>query len=656
LSQKPNFTLDMNKIIRYFSGRYLAAWVVLISDATVVFLSYIVSTILRYNFEIQQIEFENMLLHGVVSTFIYVSIFSISRTSTGVLRHSGLNDLIRVFRSALIACLILVIIASILLYGFSYRGIWLIPKSVLIIHFLLSSFLLSLSRLVAKAAYGAFLRNNSDLKTNIVIFGAGESGRITCQTLLAGRSNPKEIMSVICFIDDNKSLQGKSLDGLPIYSPDKALTQTFIEKNSLSQVVLSTQKMSALRRREITDMCLTFGLEVKEIPPYDRWIHGQLSLQQIKPVSIENLLGRSEIALDSENIERELKDKVILISGAAGSIGRELVRQSLHFHPHKIIILDQAETPLHELEIRLKNEIDDESKFQIIVADINNTSRMEDIFAAFQPDLVLHAAAYKHVPMMEMNPLEAARTNIFGTKCLADLSIKYGIQKFVLVSTDKAVNPTNVMGASKRISEMYTQSLNYENPETSFIITRFGNVLGSSGSVIPLFQSQIESGGPVTITHQEVTRYFMTIAESCNLVLEAGSLGNNGEIYVFDMGEPVRIWDLAKKMIELSGLLPEKNIDIEFVGLRPGEKLFEEVLANKENTIPTHHEKILKATVKPVDNGKLFLSLTQLEEQINTNDRLGLVMTMKELVPEFVSANSEFVKLDNQKSSLPNEA
>ena len=638
----------MNKLIQYFTGKYLAAWVVMVSDTALVFIAYVLSAILRFNFELGHILFNELVIHGLLATAVYVGIFSISRTSTTVLRHSGLNDLIRVFRSSAIACLVLLGIASLLLYGFEYRGIWLIPKSIIIIQFLIAAFLLSLSRLIAKATYSAFLRNNSDLKNNVLIFGAGESGRITCQTILAERYGVKEITAVIGFIDDNKYLQGKSLEGLPIYSIENGLSSKFLSKNNVSQLVLSIEHMDAKRKRQITNLALQSNLTVKEIPPYDRWIHGELSIKQIQTIRIESLLGRNEIALNSDNIQRELKYRTILITGGAGSIGSELARQAMYFQPKKVIIVDQAETALNDLFLSLQIEFPKQiSSYELIVGDINNEARVRFIFEKHRPEMVFHAAAYKHVPMMEMNPLEAIRTNVFGTKSVTDMSVEYGVKKFVLVSTDKAVNPTNIMGASKRIAEMYTQTLSRDIVKTKFVITRFGNVLGSSGSVIPLFKKQIDQGGPVTITHKDITRYFMTISEACNLVLEAGSLGNKGEIFVFDMGEPVKIYDLAKKMIQLSGG-GSGGIQIETIGLRPGEKLYEEMLANQENTIPTHHEKILKANIGPVDDKEINKLMTALSRCLSKNQILEMVQIMKKMVPEYKSNNSEFARLDKE--------
>lgn len=643
----------MNKLIQYFTGKYLAAWVVLVSDAVLVYISYIFGTILRYNFELDNIDADWMLVHAFVSMALYATVFSISKTSSAVLRHSGLNDLIKLVRSGFIACAILVVIAAILLYGYQYRGFWLMPKSILIIQFLLVCFLLSFSRLIAKAAYSAFLRNNSDLKTSIMIFGAGESGRITCQTLMAGRINQRALTSVVCFVDDNKALQKKSLEGLPIYSVDKALNQDFITKNGITQVIISVPRLESQRKSEITDLCLKFGLEIKEVPPYDQWIHGELSLRQIQPIRIENLLGRGEISLDSKNVSRELSNKTILITGAAGSIGSELARQSLYFNPRMVLAFDQAESGLFDLEVSLKSEFDSSlQNFRAIVGDINDEKKISNVFEEFKPDLVFHAAAYKHVPMMELDPYEAIRTNIFGTKTVADLSNKFSADKFVLVSTDKAINPTNVMGATKRASEMYLQVLNKQTTHTNFIITRFGNVLGSSGSVIPLFRKQIQKGGPITLTHRDITRYFMTISEACNLVLEAGSLGSDGEIYVFDMGQPVKIYDLAKRMIQLSGLRTDKDIKIETIGLRPGEKLFEEVLAGEENILPTHHSKIMKAVVKEIDANHFKSQIDQLEVQFSVSNVINSVQLLKDMVPEFISNNSEFEELDKKRKKL----
>jgi len=412
----------------------------------------------------------------------------------------------------------------------------------------------------------------------------------------------------------------------------------------VAHLIISVQKISPARKKNLVDICLHYDTKVLNVPPVTDWINGELSFKQIKKIQIEELLERDAISLTTENIKQQLSNKTILVTGAAGSIGSEIVRQVIQFQPKKIILLDQAESPLYDMEMELKDEYDSLS-YEIVIGDIRNIDRMENVFKSFLPQVVFHAAAYKHVPMMENNPSESILTNVLGTKILADLAVKYKVEKFVMVSTDKAVNPTNVMGASKRIAEIYTQSLG-KIVSTKFITTRFGNVLGSNGSVIPRFRQQIEKGGPVTITHPEITRFFMTIPEACQLVLEAGTTGEGGEIFIFDMGESVKILDLAKKMIKLSGLTLDKDIKITFTGLRPGEKLYEELLANEENTLLTHHKQILVAKVKEYDFEFISNQIQALINCFNQQDNKLIVKQMKQLVPEFKSNNSIYEELD----------
>ncbi|MFY8184634.1 MAG: polysaccharide biosynthesis protein, partial [Bacteroidia bacterium] len=381
---------------------------------------------------------------------------------------------------------------------------------------------------------------------------------------------------VIGFVDDDEKKKGRSLEGTFIFPPSKL--KELIKENEIDAVVISILNISQNRKNEIVDLCINLNVRVLAVPPVAKWINGELSFNQLKTINIESLLERDAIKLDIDLIKQQIETKVVLITGAAGSIGSEMARQIINYNPSKIILLDQAESPLYELEMELTEKFPN-SSFEVVIGDIRNKERLANVFRTFKPHLVYHAAAYKHVPMMENNPSESILTNIFGTKNVADLAVEFGVQKFVMVSTDKAVNPTNVMGASKRIAEIYIQSLG-KTAQTKFVTTRFGNVLGSNGSVIPRFKKQIEAGGPITITHPEITRFFMTIPEACQLVLEAGCLGKGGEIYVFDMGKSVKIVDLARKMIKLSGLQEGKDIEIIYTGLRPGEKLYEELLAD----------------------------------------------------------------------------
>ena len=422
-----------------------------------------------------------------------------------------------------------------------------------------------------------------------------------------------------------------------------------MKKNKVDQVIISIQSALPVKRRnEIVNQCLQYNLEVKVVPPVDNWIQGELSTKQIKSVKIEDLLERAPIELNNINVQREILDKIVLVTGAAGSIGSEIASQVLHYKPKLVILLDQAESALYELEQDLKTRHKGFCEMATcVIADVSDYHRIRKVYDTYRPHLVFHAAAYKHVPLMEDNPYEAVKVNILGTKNVADLAVDFSAEKFVMVSTDKAVNPTNVMGATKRTAELYTQSLGKHNKAgTQFITTRFGNVLCSNGSVIPLFRKQIAKGGPITLTHRDITRYFMTIPEACNLVLEAGAMGHGGEIFVFDMGESVKIYDLAKKMIKLSGLQLGRDIEIEEVGLRPGEKLYEELLATKENTLSTHHPKIMIAETTTMEYASILMSIDRLKHAHQQGDNLDLVSTVKSIVPEFISNNSVFERLD----------
>ena len=432
------------------------------------------------------------------------------------------------------------------------------------------------------------------------------------------------------------------LEGTKIVGLDKL--DELLQNNNVAHLIISIQNLLPARKQQIVDTCLNYTIKILTVPPITNWINGELSFKQIKKVKIEDLLGRDPIILDKEDIEKQLSGKVILVTGAAGSIGSEIVRQIIPFNPKLIILVDQAESPLYEIELELFDKHKQQC-YEVVIGDVRNRERMGNVFRTFNPQIVFHAAAYKHVPMMENNPSESIFTNVLGTRNLADLSVEYKVEKFVMISTDKAVNPTNVMGASKRIAEIYTQSLSKKS-NTKFITTRFGNVLGSNGSVIPRFRQQIENGGPLTITHPDITRYFMTIPEACQLVLEAGAMGQGAEIFIFDMGKSVKIVELAKKMIKLSGLTLDKDISIVYTGLRPGEKLYEELLADHENTLPTHHTQIMKAKVKEYDLNEITTSINELIALFDQQDNKLIVKKMKTLVPEFKSNNSIYEKLD----------
>jgi len=480
-----------------------------------------------------------------------------------------------------------------------------------------------------------------------MIMGAGELGQVTL-TALERSANPN--YKVIGFIDDNRHLQGKTKAGVPICSLSKAF-KTIIPSQRLDEMILAINRggMSDEKIRKLMDLCIKHKITIKEIPPVNDWLTAGLNARQLRHMNIEDLLGREVIALDTESIRGGLKESVILVTGGAGSIGSELIRQLLLFDAHKVVIVDQAESALYDLQNELLTKGYKYGRFEIVVGDVTNHFRMVQLFERFHPDLVFNAAAYKHVPLMEDNPYEAIRVNVGGTQLLANLAIEYKVKKFVMISTDKAVNPTNVMGASKRICELYVQSQSQiEGMSTQFITTRFGNVLGSNGSVVPLFSKQIASGGPVTLTHRDITRYFMTIPEACQLVLEAGFMGSGGEIFVFDMGKPVKIYDLAVKMITLAGLEPGRDIEIRETGLRPGEKLYEELLATKENTLPTYHKKILIGKTRECNPILVNHDVNTLLNLLKSATDDQLVSAMKKLVPEFISQNSTYERLDQE--------
>lgn len=480
----------------------------------------------------------------------------------------------------------------------------------------------------------------------MAIFGAGRSGLITKRTIDQDGHSKYRVM---VFLDDNRTLSGKIIEGVVIAEYRDEYFKQIKEKYAIDELIISVQDITPERKQAIVDLCLANGVRTKIIPSANKWVNGELSLNQITKVRIEDLLERDPIELDNENIKTEIEGKCVLVTGAAGSIGSELVRQIVQYYPRKVILYDQAETPLASIKLELENRFS-YIQFEFVIGDVRDASKLENLFVVESPQIVFHVAAYKHVPMMEENPREAVLTNIGGSKNVADLSCKFGVEKFVMISTDKAVNPTNIMGASKRIAEIYTQSMNYrEEGNTRFITTRFGNVLGSNGSVIPLFRNQIENGGPITVTHPEITRYFMTIPEACQLILEAGTMGKGGEIFIFDMGKDVKIVDLARKMIRLSGFEPDKDIKIKFTGLRPGEKIKEELLNTKESTMSTHHKKIMIARVRKYDFDEVSSGISKLIEVAGQGDDIAAVTLMKGLVPEFVSNNSKFEKLDKQK-------
>src|SRR6201993_358533 len=627
----------MYRLLDFFWKNNLPRWSILIIDVIICAFSLTLAFFLRFNFaSIPAQDFKNMPIDYAMVLGIRLISFLLSKTYKGVIRYTGSKDSMRI--------LLIVLLGSGILFFINFTtrlivGVYYIPQSVIIIDALCTMFIMIASRLAVKAIY--FERKNPDRKkTNVLIYGAGESGIVTKRTL---ERDADIRYKVIGFIDDDVKKKGRSLEGVFIYQPNKLAE--LIAENEIETVIISILNISSARKNEIVDICLQHNVKVLSVPPVSKWINGELSLNQLKTIEIKQLLERDAIKLDVSLIEQQLQHKTILVTGAAGSIDSELARQIIKFNPKKVILLDNAESPLHEMELEL-SEKHSHQKFEVVMGDVRNPDRMRNVFNTFKPQLVYHAAAYKHVPMMENNPSESILTNVLGTKITANLAVEFNVENFVLISTDKAVNPTNVMGASKRIAEIYTQSLGKKSA-VKFITTRFGNVLGSNGSVIPRFRKQIEQGGPITVTDPNITRFFMTIAEACSLVLEAGCMGVGGEIFVFDMGKQVKIVDLARKMIQLSGLVENRDIKIVYTGLRPGEKLYEELLASAENTTATHHPQILIGKVKQYNFDEINQKIDELIKLFNTQNNVDIVSAMKDLVPEFKSNNSVFTKLDS---------
>jgi len=632
----------MSFLRRIFSSKVLPSWIILLLDTILVAVSVIVAFLLRYSFpELDQVRLQAWVTMGMtlICSFLFSRLF---HTYSNVLRLSSFADVMNIYVSVTLTYLTC-IIGSVIL-EFTVGEFIAPPIPVLLIAYVVTFLLMALLRMVIKSIYDVFNEDRSRT-LNTFIYGTKVGGVNIAKAIRLSTTNRFHLKG---FIADDPAMKGKVLMSVNVYMNDDTLLD-HIRENHVRAIIVSPVKVEKLKQADIVNRLLREDVTIYLAPDVtDDWQQDSKGPRQIRQVQIEDLLGRDPIKINMQKISSHLEGKRVLVTGAAGSIGSEIMRQVALFNPYQLILVDQAETPLHDIRLELKR-CWSELEAPTIVADISNKERMEDIFRTYKPEYVFHAAAYKHVPMMEDNVSEAIQNNVKGTKILADLSVKYGVERFVMVSTDKAVNPSNVMGCSKRICEIYVQSLAKKiqkegSAGTQFITTRFGNVLGSNGSVIPLFRKQIEAGGPVTVTHPEIIRYFMTIPEACQLVLEAGSMGKGGEIYIFDMGEPVKILDLAKKMIRLSG---RQDVKIEFTGLRHGEKLYEELLATKENTKPTSHDKIMIANVREYDFDDISDDIDALIESSYYFDSMRTVGRMKDLVPEFKSLNSPYSVLDN---------
>lgn len=621
-----------------FKGKIAPPWLVLLADLIMCTAALFLAYNLRFNFNVPGRELANFKFLLPIYLGVRLVIFVIFGSFKGIVRYTATGDVNRLLVSTLVGSLIITAINPI---WFNANNFYLVPYSVLFIDFLVCSFAIIGSRIAFKVLYKRIVFKERK-KREIIIYGAGEEGLIAKRAL---DGNIRDKYEVVAFLDANPHLESVKIEDVKVWNLNHI--ESLFLKYPDADLILAKKSIKSAIRQQIVDECLKHDIKVFDLPPMKSWFQSNDSHIRLKEVKIEDLLARDAIQIDNPVLKHEFLDKVVMVTGAAGSIGSELSKQLAEYGPRILVCVDQAETPMYELDLLLAGF---QNKVQVIhkIADVTDQHKMETLFQKYQPDYIFHAAAYKHVPLMERNPAEAVKVNILGTKIIADLAHKYKARKMVLISTDKAVNPTNVMGASKRIAELYVQSFNAIS-ETNYVTTRFGNVLGSNGSVIPRFRKQIEEGGPVTVTHPDVTRFFMTIPEACSLVLEAGAMSKGGEVFIFDMGESVKIADMARKMIKLSGFEPDVDIKIQYTGLRPGEKLYEELLISGEDNLPTHHPKILIAKVINQSKEDIDQKLNELIDLAFTENNANIVSKMKEILPEYKSANSEFEKLDLQK-------
>ena len=631
---------------KFVALKYLPRWIVLLIDvllsvAAALIAVYVVAMLKTQHFGVLGMQDVSRLSVLITLQIIFYRVF---HTYSGVLRYSSFVDAVKIF-FAVLTNILLISFLNLLMYSTSYEV--LMYYSELLVYGVLSFLFLLMLRLLVKTMYD-FLTQQSDIITPVMIYGTKSAAIGIAKMLMSEQVGSR--YKLVGFLDDDKSASEKMIMGVKVYHLNEESIKSIITKKCKA-IIISPLKLNQVNSSNILETFIDNNLTVLSLPPMKIWKNEIPTIGQIKSIQIEDLLERASIEISTDNIAAQLKDKVVLVTGAAGSIGSEIANQVMKFETKLLVLLDHAESPMHDLKLDLQEKFPDKN-VTIFLGDVRNKDRMDFMMDLYRPDIIYHAAAYKHVPMMEDYPVESVQVNVLGTKILADLAVKYRVERFVMVSTDKAVNPTNVMGASKRIAEIYVQSLfkklysTLNGSTTKFITTRFGNVLGSSGSVIPYFKKQIENGGPVTVTHPEIIRYFMTIPEACMLVLEAGSMGNGGEIYIFDMGKPVKIVDLARKMIRLAGYTPEVDIKIVFSGLRPGEKLYEELLNKKEITQNTHHPKIMIANTQQYDFDKVSVLIDKLINYSKLCKDYLTVSTMKKIVPEFKSKNSQYERLD----------